>query len=199
MRILLLSAAVFAALAVPAHARGPSAETTDEIAIRAMHNYGRCVAQRSPRAAASLLAQDFRSEEYRRDMQRFAKGHGYCARGKLSFHGLLFVGALAEALLESNWQASQLPLLLARSPNPPLQARDEREMMALCTVRTAPAAVAGLFARPVASREETEALQSLAPTLAGCLAKDRTLNANRPGLRSLLAVAAWRLAQGNAG
>ncbi len=200
MRTMFLAAAMTAAFGSLALARDASAKTTDPLAIEAVHNYGRCVAQRSPRPAIALLAQDFRTEGYHDRMRRFAEGHSMCVPGgRLAFHGVLFAGALAEALLEAKHSESRLPFVLEQIPNPPIPARDETEMMALCTVRTAPAMVAKLLQQPVAAKEELRTMQALGPTLSGCLAKEQKLNVNRPGIRAILALAAWRIAQGSPG
>lgn len=200
MRNGILFAAMVAAIASPAATREISAETTDALAIEAIHNYGGCVADRSPRPAAEILAEDYRTEDYDKRLRRFAEGHGYCIpEGRLGFHRVLFAGAVAERLLEVRHDSERLPMVLAQVPNPPLQARDETEMMALCTVRMAPAPIAELLRQPVASKEELNAMTALAPTLSGCLAKNQQLSVNRPGLRAILALAAWRIAQGSPG
>ena len=171
---------------------------SEPLAVQAIHNYGICVAERSPRSAVELLGLDFRTDEYGDRLRRFAEGHGYCVPGgRLAFSRVLFAGALAERLLETRHSERQLPAVLASTPNPPLQARDQVEMMALCTVRQAPTEVANLLEQPVTSDEEAKAVKALAPTLEACLAKDQTLQLNRPGLRSILALAAWRIANGS--
>ncbi len=172
---------------------------SEPLAVQAIHNYGICVAERSPRAAEELLGLDFRTDEYGDRLRRFARGHGNCIpAGRLGFSRVLFAGAVAEQLLEKRVSERQLPAVLASVPNPPLQARDEVEMMALCTVRRAPAEIASLLEQPVTSEEEAKAVQALSPTLGACLAKDQTLQVNRPGLRAILALAAWRIANGSA-
>ena len=70
---------------------------SEPLAVQAIHNYGVCVAERSPRAAADLLGLDFRTDEYGDRLRRFAEGHGYCVPGgRLGFSRVLFAGALAE-------------------------------------------------------------------------------------------------------
>lgn len=189
-------AAALIGLAASAQARLPiSDKTTNTLAVQAIHNYGACAAERTPRAARAILAMDYRTKEYGERMKRFAEGHGYCAPGSsLAFDGVLFAGAVAEQLLESGRRPDQIPALLAIVPNPPLEARSETEMMALCTVRTAPAEAASLFKQPVGSKEEIEAFKAIGPKLVACLGKDQKLEINRPGLRSVLALAAWRIA-----
>src|SRR3989337_2327289 len=115
MRKLLLSACLALALGSPAPARPISARTTDPLAIEAMHNYGGCVAEHSPRVAAELLSLDYRTEDYDRRMKRFAEGHRYCVQdGRLAFHDTLFAGALAEQLLETGRRSDEISALLAK-------------------------------------------------------------------------------------
>jgi hypothetical protein len=199
MRMLILSAAL-AATAAAADARVPiSAKTTDRLAILAIQKFGRCAVQRSPTGAAKLLSMDFRTEEYGTAMRRFFKGHSYCIPGtEMASHGLLVAGALAESLLETSHRGDALQQRLATPPAVPLKARSETELMALCAVNKAPERVAALLKQPVASDEEVEALKILEPALTACLAKGQALRVNRPGLRSLLALAAWRIAEGAA-
>ncbi|HEY0629953.1 MAG TPA: hypothetical protein VGD23_11565, partial [Sphingomicrobium sp.] len=76
----------------------------------------------------------------------------------------------------------------------PLSARDPMEAMALCTVMTSPANVAQLLKSEVATGEEAEAAEALGPTLNACLSGVDKAELNRPGLRAVLALAAWRIA-----
>jgi hypothetical protein len=167
------------------------------LAVVAMHNFAACVADRAHKPEA-VLALAPGSEDYQRAMRRLARGHDMCgsAGGRLRFNPMLFAGGLAERLLEQQRPPGGLVRLLLPDPAaPPVVARDEADAMALCTVRRSPDAVAALFATGPASDDEKEAMTALGPTVAACLAAGRTLRINRPGLRSLIAVAAYRLAR----
>src|SRR5688500_9280594 len=74
----------------------------DDLAIEAMHNFGACVVRTTPAGAEDVLAMDFRTDEYRKKLRRLARGHGRCTRVRteLQFNGVLFAGAMAEALVE---------------------------------------------------------------------------------------------------
>jgi hypothetical protein len=161
-----------------------------------MQNFGTCVVQQTPEGARQVLAMDYRSKPYADKLRAIAKGHGRCAPGsELKFNGVLFAGAMAEALLKSDLKPAALTHRLAYDPTrPAIPARSPTEAMALCTVLQAPDASARLFAADPASPEEAEAVEALGPTLTGCLAKGTTLSLNRPALRSVLALAAWRIA-----
>lgn len=166
------------------------------LAVEAMHNFGACVVRYTPAGARGLLVMDYRTEAYSKALRRLAKGHSRCApRSEIRFNGVLFAGALAEALLESEVKASDMSRLLAPdSSRPAIVARDEVETMALCTVLASPGGTVKLLATEPASKEQAAAMQTLAPTLATCLAKSMQVKLNPPALRSVLALAAWRIA-----
>ncbi len=172
-----------------------AAGASTDIATQAVHNFGACVVRQTPRGAREALALDYRTPEYAEKVRDLAAGHERCAPGaRLSFGGVLFAGALAEALVESEVKRADLPAQLAFDPaRPKVDARDETEVMALCTAMRAPQATADLFATKPATKEEKAAMQGIAAVLPDCLAKDTKLTLNRPALRSLLALAAWRI------
>ena len=171
-------------------------QPSDALAVEAMANFGQCVARFTPTGARKVLAMDFRTKEYVQAIDQLASGHGRCASGsRIGFNGVLFAGALAEAMLEMENRPEALAGRIARHPaRPPILARSPMETMALCTVMEAPQAVAGLFATAPASADEANAIKGLAPTLNACLAQGQSAEINRPGLRSVLALAAWRIA-----
>jgi hypothetical protein len=166
-------------------------------ALIAMRDFSRCVADRNPRAAEAALALDHRRDEQEAALRQLAEGNKRCVAlaSRLGFSSLLFAGGLAERLLARQRGKGRLAPLVAHDPaRPAVQARDESEMMALCTVRTAPAAVETVLATKPASAAEGAAMAALAPTVAGCVAAGQTMRLNRPGLRALLALGAYRLA-----
>ena len=164
----------------------------DDLSLVAMHNFGACVARTTPAGAEEVLAMDFRTDAYRKKLRRLAKGHDRCtrARTELRFNGVLFAGAMAEALVEERTD----PMAAVHQLKAPLGARSPWETMALCTVVTSPAEVAGLLKAEVATDEELKAAEALGPTLSACLSGVDRAQLNRPALRSVLALAAWRIA-----
>ena len=191
----LLTAASAFLMAAPLSAQGMDA-APDPLAVEAMLNYGHCVANFTPLGARKVLAMDFRTPEYGKALQRLARGHGRCApRSRIRFNGVLFAGAMAESLLESQGTPAQLSIPLA--PNPAralIGARSPVEAMALCTVLRAPRETVGLLVTGPASADEGRAVKALTRHLDACLARGRQVQVNRPGLRSVLALAAWRIA-----
>ncbi len=170
---------------------------SDTVAIQAVHNYGACVVEQTPRGAREVLALDFRSDEYQKKFRAMLKGHERCIPfdASLGTARLLFAGAMAEALLKFDVGSNELPRRLAFDPaRAMIQARSPTEEMALCTVMQAPQATAKLFETEPATKEEIQAMQPLGGVLGECLKKDTKAELNKPGLRSLLALAAWRIA-----
>jgi hypothetical protein len=204
---MLLSAAAFAAAAepvrpaqdpTPLHQYPPALSTSpDELAVQAIHNYGACVVSQTPQGARAALALDFRTAEYREKIRAVAKGHAdRCdlPGWRLGFDPVLFAGAMAEALLKNDVGMAQLPGRLAYDPaRQEIVSRGPLEDMALCTAVRAPDATAALFATDPGSGEEARAMQALQPMLEDCLVKGAKVGLNSPAVRSLLALAAYRV------
>jgi len=170
---------------------------TDDLSIQALHNFGTCVVERSPRGAREALALDYGSKEYQDQMRAVLKGTSYClgANGQMIASPVLYAGSMAEALLKSEYKSADLSQLLAYDPTRQMiQARSSAETMALCTVLNAPQATSRLLSTEPTTKEETEAMKAIGPVLGECLKKNMKLTLNKPALRSLLALAAWRIA-----
>jgi hypothetical protein len=167
----------------------------DELSLEAMHNFGACVVRMTPAGAEEVLAMDFRTDEYREKLSRLAKGHDRCTRPRteLKFNGVLFAGAMAEALLEEPGRRVLTRLSAAEDLAAPVAARSPLEAMALCGVITRPAAVGRLLESDVASDKEAEAIEALSPTLSACLTGADKAELNAPAMRSIVALAAWRI------
>jgi hypothetical protein len=173
-------------------------EVTTAEAARTLHDFSRCVVTRSPGRARDILSLDSTTEEYHDRIRTFAQTYSHCApRGhRLAFSSLPFAGDMAELLLRAD--SSDLAARVAYDPaRPPLAARSESEAMALCAVRAAPAKVSAVLATGVFSPEEAAALHELMPEVRSCLAAGASLRVNRMGLRAMLALAAYRLAEHN--
>jgi len=160
-----------------------------------MRNFAKCVFNRSPRAAENLLAMDRGDRDFPVAMRRLAQGHEDCApNSQLIFSGIYFIGGVAEASVNHRVRNDRLTRLVALdSTRPAIPARDETEMMALCTVRRAPDDLASLFATEPMSDAETAAMRTLGPAIGGCLAAGQILRLDRAVLRDVLALAAYRL------
>ena len=186
-----------AAMTLPTAAGAQMRPGADPFGYQAVHNFGRCAVNRSPTAARSILAMDFQTEAYATALRRFVRGHGYCGGSStlLKAGSLLFAGALAEELLEQQVRRD-LAARLALKPAHPLVARSPLEMTAICTVHRAPVETAALLRTAVESTEEQRAVAALKPALGDCLTGATTLRANAPAVRSLVALAGWRLVQG---
>ena len=168
--------------------------------LRILDRFSRCVAGRQEAAVIALLATDPSTSDYRSNMRRLAQSNWGClGEGALKFHEALFAGGLAEALLRRRNANTNLAARTAHDPSrAALQARDEAELMSICTVRSAPAQVEALLASEVASPEEAAAVRALMPQIGQCLAAGVNMRLNRPALRAALALATHRLVRHNA-
>jgi len=173
-----------------------AAPAPDPASIQSLYEVGQCIATRSPQTAREVLAMDFRSSEYQRMLKAIGRGSAPClAPGTdLRSSGILFAGSIAEGLLKTEFKPADLAADFAFDPaRAPIEARNASEEMALCMVMRAPAQTAHLLQTAPASREEADAEDLLAPLLSDCLKKGAKLELNRPAMRSLLALAAYRI------
>jgi hypothetical protein len=202
-----LMAALIALIAQPAQAqsRDPAralrleGEPSTPEDLRLLQRFSHCVAQRHPAQAAALLAADYRERSYTAGMRRLAQGNAGCVPlGRAKFSGILFAGGMAETLLQRQNLLADLAARIVVNPARPLQAREESEVMSICTVRAAPAQVVAMLNSDAASAEEGAAFRAVMPNVGECLAAGVNLRLNRPALRAMLALAAYRLVQNNA-
>jgi hypothetical protein len=204
----LLAALSLASLPGPALAqdtpRAPidtsEAATTEDRLV--LLNFSRCVAGRQRTQARALILADYTTEAYRDTLRRMAASQHGClpnGSGRLRFGGVLFAGDLAEILLGEAAPRGTLAARAALNPAAaPLQARDQGEVMSICLVRAIPAETEALLGTEQGSAEEHAALRVIGPHIGDCLAAGAQLRINRPGLRAMLALSAYRLVQHNA-
>ncbi len=189
-------------LAAPAAAQGRDDRRSEleapatPVAVRTLHKFSRCVALRFPTRAASVLALDYRTPEYGAAMRKLATSQSSCVNGRLGFSRVLMAGGMAETLLKREG-AGGLSARIASAPV--IEARDDIEFTSLCVVRKAPDSVVALLATEPTSVEEKTALDAIAPMLPACIRNGMQVRFNRQGLRALLALATYRIAQTRAG
>jgi hypothetical protein len=177
-----------------------SREPLSAEARRVLHDVARCMARRWPDdARRTVLGLADGEGGYQQVLRRFLSRHPGCTPpGRLSLGGILLTGAIAEALLAADRGA--LAVRVAYRPErSPVRARGEAEVMSICAVRAEPDRVAALFGSNPQSAAETAILGALAPRLSACLAAGATGRFNRPAVRALLAIAAYRLSEHNRG
>lgn len=160
----------------------------------AVHAFGRCVARNSARMAAETLAMDFTTRSYRSRLREMADNNRescFRRRGRMRTDNLLFAGGIAEGLLAED--STPLNARLAHAAlGPATPSFSPSDAIAVCVVRSVPDEVARLFATEVASEAEVEALVAIAPIAAACNRTGRPFSASHPGLRAILATAAFR-------
>jgi len=162
--------------------------------LRAIQQFGGCVADASTAKARTTLASDFRSPGYRRAMDQLVEANRNCPsfRGytRLRASRLLFAGAMAERLVERDGLSVNRELAKAAT-KPAASTYSPTDVGAMCVVRSVPDDVARLFATDVATDAEKAAADALQPTFASCL-KTQRVEVTTDGLRAMLATAAFR-------
>lgn len=193
MCALVLLAAATAASAQDGQSSSPEAR-------RAIQNFGRCAAERLPREAQRVLRMDFTKSSYRIGLRLLAdETERPCAYksfgvGKMKSSGLLFAGALAEALIARDPAPLNARLVKASAAAPP-PTHSPSDTIAMCVVRSAPDETARLFANEVASDAEARAVEALDLAVKLCSRGAPALQVNTEGLRAMLATAAFRNVQ----
>jgi hypothetical protein len=177
----------------------PLSPQSDALSLEALRNYGQCIVRTDARGPIAVLAMDYRTPEYRAKLRAIGVGFGRCVTpaSELRSNSMLFAASLAEAMLNEQTRHPLAASLVYDSARPPVVARSPSETMALCVVRARPAGVAALIETPPGSRDEQAAMAPVGNVLPGCLAKGYALTLNRPALRGLLALAAYRVAVAN--
>ena len=159
-----------------------------------LNAFGRCVARASAAMAEETLVMDFTSRAYRSRLRQMADNNREsCFRraGRMRMDGLLLAGGIAEELLARD--PAPLNTRLARAAlGPATPAFSVSDAIAVCVVRSVPDDVARLFATEVASEAEAEALAAVSPIVAACNRTGHPFSASHPGLRAILATAAFR-------
>lgn len=164
--------------------------------IRMVHRHSRCVVDSAPAQAARVLALDYRTDSYRRSLGNLITASRACAplNGRLRVARMLIAGAFAEALLPRALAGRSLATSVAHDPaRAPIEARDDGEYLGLCAVRSMPEQVAALLATVAASEEEKSAAAAVTPGLSRCVRAGSSATLNRPALRALVALAAYRI------
>ncbi|HEX9947452.1 MAG TPA: hypothetical protein VGA98_07925 [Allosphingosinicella sp.] len=161
-----------------------------------LQDFTRCVAGERGAQARRVLKLDYRTDGYRRSLNNLASDVRPCRpfNGSLRMSGVLLAGGLAEALLPKALGGATLRSRTALDPaRPAIPARDAGEYLGLCAVRSMPDQVSALLATGPASEEEKAAAAAISANLGPCLRAGASAKLNRPGLRALLALAAYRI------
>ena len=162
-----------------------------------LHDFSRCVVEANPSQATRILKLDYRTDSYRRSLRNLARSPRHCAPlgGRLRMAGVLLAGAFAEAMLPRALAGRTLAAGVANDPaRAPIGARDDGEYLGLCAVRSMPEQTAALLATAPASEDEKRAVAAITPGLSPCVRAGGAAKVNRPALRALLALAAYRIA-----
>lgn len=180
----------------PAHSK--LSGDPDDIAVQAVHNYGGCIAETTPKGAEELLALDPASPSYKSKLSALGHGHAdsRCLFGRMRSNSMLLAGGMAEKLLVMHTDGARfVASVTAEAAAPPFNAHNLSEAVATCVVRADPKNSWALFGTEPATPDEANALKALAPSLPGCVRAGQKLALNRPGLRAMVALAAYHMTQ----
>ena len=182
------------ALASPALAEDAPAAGPDDVA--ALHDFAACMVERYRDDAVGAVEGDFRDQDNADAMRQFAVRHGRClgvSGGMLRMSGVLFAGAMAEALLREDLTQAQLQDSL-KPIDPPLEARSETEYVGLCMALKHPVETAALVYSDPAKADGNTQVTAYAQNLPQCVQQGQQLRINKPGLRAIATLAAYRIA-----
>lgn len=167
-------------------------KSPDALSVQRVYNFAACAAKRTPAGAKALIDMDFRTPAYSKALRSFAKGHGRCSPGNIRFNSLIFAGSLAEQLIRN---APDLTVRLSTAAaGPATPARSPQEGTGLCVARSQPALIQALLATEPTSTAERQAMARLIPAVSRCVPTGQQARFNHSGLRALIALAAYRLA-----
>jgi hypothetical protein len=192
--------AIVLSLAMPigAAAAPKAPPRASPVDIATVHLFAACVTDKYRQSVRKLLALDYRTDEYDHALDTLTDASRSCVPftyGRMTSAGVLLAGAFAEKLLPKMLGGARLADRIAYDPaKPPVAARDEGEYLGLCVARTMPADVAALLATKPTSAEEKAAVAAIAPRLGPCVRAGAAARLNVPGLRAIVALAAYRLA-----
>jgi hypothetical protein len=165
---------------------------------KTLAEFARCVAEHDGLKARVLLLQDFHQKTYHDALDKMLRANRDCVskadHRSIGSGELAFAAALAEELLKRD--AAPLNMRLAKAAaGKPAATFGPVDAAAMCTAKSAPDQVGGMFASEPDSRAEDAAAEGLAPVLAACAKAvgSPPISATPFGLRTALATAAFRL------
>lgn len=209
MNLFLVAAAATAFAAQAPEAGANDRDLSDPGALRRWYDHARCLVKRKPKLAEKILATRPESLEY---FAAFLKAdtEARCfvdeAPVPPKLHSNTIRGAVAEALFLRDFSAIAVPrgkrvapvASFDRAPKAGALAEAARRAEAFlalseCAVQLDAVKSVAVFETQVASAEEREAVQALAPVIAECIPPDLRFSVRAPVMRSYLAEAAYRV------
>ena len=178
---------------------------SDQHAAQELGIYADCVARQRVHDARALALAAYGSNEAVQAADRVTRGiDDNCIQSgfdnvRLAVRPDVLAGAVAEALLRKDY--ADLPSVVDQAA---VDAEAERaraaqlsvaERFGRCIVWNDPAGVQAMLRSPAGSQQERTAMDALKDDMGMCLQEGSTLRLNRPFVRTVAAVAAYRLAQ----
>lgn len=172
------------------------ASKSDVRGVQALQSVGHCLADERMGWSQEFVTLNYRSDRYRtlgKRLMEYAPNCNEFRRG-LRMSGLVFAGAIAEGLLIKEEVLADLGTHTAFDPEmPPVEALTAEDVFAYCVVRKAPDQVSTLLQTQMTSDEELEVLKAMVGVLPTCVPEGQKPEFTREALRSLFALAAYRL------
>lgn len=157
-----------------------------------LQSVAECIVDNSEGKVSRLLQSDFRSNSYKKGLERVATDNRGCWREHRlrASYGLPFAGALAEVLIERNNDSVVARVFRASSTEPVTYSATDA--LASCVARRRPGITASLFGTEIGSEAESQAIVALSDTIAQCAA-EAGFDGQLRNIRYLLATATYRL------
>ena len=184
--------------AAPAFA-GNDMQPAKRADVDALAEFSSCVVEHARGDAERLVQADYRNERYHDDLRRLAQAHPSCLGpfgALLRMSPVLLAGGIAEALLREDTNEAELTTSL-RPPEPAIEARSDGEAVAMCMALRLPSDTSALVFSDPSGADSDARLVSYANALPQCVQQGQELRINKPGLRALAALAAYRIARTN--
>ena len=192
---------------LPAHAQGRDRERTltPSQAARELANYADCLASRRKARAQALVLSPYASKAQAEAADRITRSIDEdCIRGgfddvELTVRPDVLAGAVARALLHREYP--DLPVVIEGSAINPESERTRAarlgvaERLGRCVVWNDPAGVQALIKADAGSPAERQAMAGLGDALGLCIQEGSTIRLNRPFVRDIAAISAYRLAR----
>lgn len=189
------------AMASPAQAQNRAREVLDLGYQRAaVEDLTACIADAMANEVRELLVLDQLSKPAMKKLEKIvtSKTASQCLSDipagyrTIGLDGRVFAGGLAERLIKQSEEPLMSRLNMAVIGVEP-ETLSLQDTIAMCVVRGAPHMVADMLATPINSAEEEVAIGALMPVADMCVPKGQKLEATPFGMRSILALAAYRL------
>lgn len=184
-------------------AAGSISRTDPSSAVRVVHAYGMCLAQREGKSMRRALDLPLGSAEQAKAVSGNANYYDECLGvsadfDQVTFGPLLSAGAAAEFFMTHDLRRVDLSSLKGMSDEAveksDCRARNSFEDLGLCVVRRDPTRARALIATRPTTAEEKAAFTAVQGDIGPCVSAGTTMTFNIPNLRAVIAYGLYRAA-----